>query len=434
MLVAVDNTSSVPEPGIRALPRLSLVAAHTTAPVGAVLSAEIRHDSMSRVTSLLGEDGVPGLIRAIQQLGAVPDIVAIEMQPGQGADQLMVELALLAPHCGEATQVFVIGHHNDISLYRRLKREGAADYLVAPFSPADLIRSIGDHVLSRRESDGAIGAVTLVIGARGGVGATTIAANLAWLGARAGSSLLLDMSVPMSSLPALLGLEPDPDLSRMLYQPFELDNEMLDKITMSTPLSPNLGIASTEGDFGASVDRRGIPNLLNTARKSARTVVTDFPGWLLGPDTLSALARADHLVLVATPDFVAIPRASAILREIRAADGPEPVLVLNQAGQAGRAEQDWSVTEVARALNVSPSAIVTVPAEPKTFAEAEAEGTLVAASAPDSAAAGALRAVFARIAPGDPAAVTPLAAASARGGPLAALRDLPTRLLSPFRK
>ncbi|WP_018391609.1 hypothetical protein [Ancylobacter sp. FA202] len=433
MLVAVDTTSPSPEPGIRALPRLSLVAAHTTAPVGAVLSAAIRHASMSRVTSLLGEDGVPGLIRAIQQLGAVPDIVAIEMQPGQGADQLMAELALLAPHCGEATQVFVIGHHNDISLYRRLKREGAADYLVAPFAAADLIRSIGDHILSRRESDGAIGAVTLVIGARGGVGATSIAANLAWLGARSGSSLLLDMSAPMSSLPGLL-VESIPDLSRMLYQPFELDQEMLDKITMSTPLSPNLGIVSAESDFGASVDRRGIPSLLNTARKSARTVVTDFPAWLLGPDTLSALARADHLVLVATPDFVAIPRASAILREIRAVDGPDPVLVLNQAGQAGRAEQEWSVGEVARALNVSPGTVVTVPAEPKIFADAEAEGSLVAASAPDSAAAGALRALYARIAPGDPAAAPPLATSSARSGPLAALRDLPTRLLSPFRK
>lgn len=433
MLVAVDNTSAMPDPSLRALPRLSLVAAHTTEPVGTVVSAAIRHPSMSRVTSLLGADGVPGLIRAIEELGTVPDIVVIEMQPGEGADQLMAELALLAPHCGEATQVFVVGHHNDISLYRRLKHEGAADYLVAPFTPADLIRSIGDHVLQRRESDGAIGAVTLVIGARGGVGATSIAANLAWLGARSGSSLLLDMSMPMSSLPGLL-VEPIPDLSRMLYQPFELDHEMLDKITMSTPLSPNLGIVSTEGDFGASVDRRGIPSLINTVRKSARTVVTDFPAWLLGPDTLPALARADHMVLVATPDFVAIPRASAILREIRAVDGPDPVLVLNQIGQYGRAEQEWSVADVARALDFSPGAIVTVPAEPKIFAEADAEGTLVVASAPDSAAAGALRSLYARIAPGDPAAAAPLVASSVRGGPLATLRDLPTRLLSPFRK
>ena len=433
MLAAVDPMLSPPVPNVRPLPRLTLVGAFTTEPVGEVMNAAVTHPGMARVSSLIDAKGVSGLIAAIHAHGGPPDVVVIEMQPGQSADQLMAELERLSPYCGEATQVFVIGHHNDIALYRRLKREGAADYLVAPFSSTDLVRSIGDHVLSRRESEGAAGVVTLVIGAGGGVGATSIAANLAWLAARSRSSLFLDMSMPMSSLPGLLGLVPHPELSRMLQQPAELDHEMLDRITLATELSPRLGVAAAENDFSAGMDRRGIPSLVETARKSARSITVDFPGWLLSSDTHATLHKADHLVLVATPDFNTVPRTAAILREIRLADGPQPVLVLNQTGQAERAANDWSVAEVARALDVRPNTIVTIPAEPKIFVEADAEGTLVVIAAPDSASARALHEIYTRIAPDETAASVTNGRATGAGR-LAALRDIPARLLSTLRK
>lgn len=401
MLMAVDRRHEADrdEFGIDPLPRLLLVAAYTTDLVGDLLDRVSRAQCMARVKSVVGSEGVDGLIAAITALGTVPDAVVIEMHRGETADRLMVDLERLAPFCGEATQVFVIGHHNDIALYRRLKQEGAADYLVAPLQPVEVIRTISEHVRARREREGAKGKLTVVVGARGGIGATTIAANLGWLGSHSGSSLLVDLSMPMCSIPGVLAVRPDQDLAQVLYQPGQIDAELLERLTLRTPQAPNLGIICADADFSQRRDLTTLAALAQTARAAARMVVLDMPAWLIGPDTNAILAGADHVVLVTSPDFAGMPRARALIGAMRSAGAPDPILVLNSAGVPGR--KDWTATEVGKALAIEPDAIITIPFDPQLFGAAEAHGSFVAAgSAAASGVVTAIREVRARVTPG----------------------------------
>ena len=87
----------------------------------------------------------------------------------------------LAEVCDEGTQVIALGDINDVELYRSLIGHGVHDYLVKPVSAETVAAAL---TRAERGPNGEpapkIGRLIAVIGARGGVGATTVATNLAW--------------------------------------------------------------------------------------------------------------------------------------------------------------------------------------------------------------------------------------------------------------
>ena len=88
----------------------------------------------------------------------------------------------LAEVCDAGTRVVVIGRHNDVLLYRELIRRGVSDYLIAPVGTIDVVRAICGLFSSPDAKP--VGRVIAVIGAKGGVGASTVAHNIAWAIAR----------------------------------------------------------------------------------------------------------------------------------------------------------------------------------------------------------------------------------------------------------
>ena len=83
-----------------------------------------------------------GITAAIEayRASATPNVVIIESD-GEGAE-LLAGLDSLSDVCDAGTRVIVIGHLNDIVLYREMVRRGVSDYLIAPAGPIDLIRSV----------------------------------------------------------------------------------------------------------------------------------------------------------------------------------------------------------------------------------------------------------------------------------------------------
>jgi len=84
--------------------------------------------------------------------------------------------------CDAGTRVVVIGRLNDVLLYRELIRRGVSDYLIAPVGTIDVVRSVCGLFSSPDAKP--VGRVVAIIGAKGGVGASTIAHNLPWAVAR----------------------------------------------------------------------------------------------------------------------------------------------------------------------------------------------------------------------------------------------------------
>ena len=64
-------------------------------------------------------------------------------------DESQAGLDGLAEVCDAGTKVIVIGHVNDVDLYRDLVRRGVSEYIVAPVETLEIIRSIGELFIDR---------------------------------------------------------------------------------------------------------------------------------------------------------------------------------------------------------------------------------------------------------------------------------------------
>ena len=105
-----------------------------------------------------------------------PDLVIVESLAR--GDEVIEELDALAQVCDPSTKVIVVGAVNDIALYRELIRRGVSEYLVQPKTPLQVIRAIGGLYTDPTATP--VGKVVSFIGAKGGVGASTLAHNVAW--------------------------------------------------------------------------------------------------------------------------------------------------------------------------------------------------------------------------------------------------------------
>src|SRR5258708_22952221 len=96
----------------------------------------------------------------------------------EGRGRILAGLDRLARVCDSGTRVVVIGRVNDVTLYRELVRRGVSDYVIAPVNALDVVRSICG-LFSAPEAK-AVRRIIAIVGAMGGVRASTIAHNVAW--------------------------------------------------------------------------------------------------------------------------------------------------------------------------------------------------------------------------------------------------------------
>jgi len=119
-----------------------------------------------------------GLIAAIEayQNSPTPNVIILESK--NGGEDILGGLDQLAPVCDAATRVIIVGRMNDIALYRELVRRGVSDYLIAPVGALQVVRAVCG--LFSAPDAKPVGRVIAVVGAKGGVGASTLAHNIAF--------------------------------------------------------------------------------------------------------------------------------------------------------------------------------------------------------------------------------------------------------------
>ena len=151
---------------------------------------------LSRATTVVRLGGVASALE-VYSVEPTPALIIVESaQPGP---QLLHDLDRLAETCDAGTKVVVVGASNDIALYRELMRRGVSEYLVAPIEPLQLIGAIGS--LFNDPSAPFVGRTIAFIGARGGVGASTVAHNTAYaLSERmAAETVIVDFDLPFGT-------------------------------------------------------------------------------------------------------------------------------------------------------------------------------------------------------------------------------------------
>jgi pilus assembly protein CpaE len=322
-----------------------------------------------------------GLGTALSMLRDQPSPNVIVLESTEDRDALLAGLDQLAEHCEAGTKVLVIGHVNDVLLYRELTRRGVSEYLIAPIKPLDIIQSISE--LYHAPGADPIGRTIAVIGAKGGVGSSTVAHNLAWAIARelATSTVIVDLDIAFGTAGLDFNQDPSQGVADAVFAPERLDGNLVDRLLAKCGDNLSLLAAAAMLDRTIDLTENALDQLLGLLRASTPSIVLDMP------HTWTSWARrtligADEIVVVAAPELASLRNAKNILDVLKTArpnDG-KPKVVLNLTGMPKRPE--ITPTEFAKALEVELAAVV--PFDAQLFGTAANNGQMVAEVQPGS--------------------------------------------------
>jgi pilus assembly protein CpaE len=302
-----------------------------------------------------------------------PNVVMIETE-SRGAD-ILGGLDSLSEVCDAGTRVVVIARHNDVLLYREMTRRGISDYLISPVGTLDIVRSICG--LFSAPDAKAVGRIIAVIGAKGGVGASTIAHNIGWAIAR---NLLLDTVVADLDLgfgTAGLDYNQDPPqgIADAVFSPDRIDTAFVDRLLSKCTDHLSLLAAPATLDRVYDFSSDAFDSICDSLRATMPCIVLDIPhqwtGW-----TKRTLIAADDILVVAGPDLANLRNAKNLLDLLRAArpNDHRPSYCLNQVGVPKRPE--IKPGDFAKALDAEPVAVI--PFEPQVFGTAANNGQMIA--------------------------------------------------------
>ena len=333
---------------------------------------------MSRATTLVRPGGLAGAVEHYQNQ-PTPSLVVVESQ--DPAPVLLGLLDQLAEVCDAGTKVIVVGRANDIALYRELMKRGVSEYLVPPMKPLQLIQSITN--LYSDPSAPFIGRSIAFVGAKGGVGASTIAHNFGHCLTEfmQTNAVIVDLDLPFGTAGLDFNQDPLQGVADALSQPDRLDPVLLDRMMARCTDRLSLFAAPATLDTDYDIAPEAYEEVASKIRGTAPFIILDLPhvwnGWIR-----KLLLGGDEVIIVATPDLASLRNAKNmfdLVRQTRPNDQP-PRLVLNQVGVPGRPE--IPVKDFGEALAVTPSLVV--PFDAKLFGQAANNGQMVCELAPKS--------------------------------------------------
>lgn len=308
--------------------------------------------------------------------------------------ELLTKLDRLAEHVEEGSKVVIIGAANDIGLFRELMSRGVSEYLVPPLQPLQIIRAIS--ALYVNPDKPFAGKVVSVVGAKGGVGASTIAHNLAWLIAerfRANTTMVdLDLSFGTGALD--FNQEPQQTVAEALLSPDRVDEVFLDRLLMRQTERLMLFCAPATLDREFEIDPEAFETVIDRVRRSAPFVVLDLPH-IWTPWMRQTLLSSDEVIVIATPELASLRNAKNMIDRVKSArphDQP-PIVVLNMTGVAKRPE--IPVKDFGEALGIEPSLVI--PFDPQVFGMAANNGQMLGELAAAAKIAGTLEELAARL-------------------------------------
>jgi pilus assembly protein CpaE len=301
-----------------------------------------------------------------------PNVIMLETEAGH---DILAGLDELATVCDAGTRVVVIGSASDVAPYRELVRRGVNDYVIGPVEVLDVVRSICS-LFSASEAVN-VGRMIAVAGAKGGVGASTVAHNVAWAIARdlALDSVVIDLDLAFGTASLDYNQDPVQGIANAVFSPDRLDTSYMDRLLAKCTdrLSLLAAPATLDQvyDFGADA----FDAIFDTLRMTTPCIVLDVPHqWTAW--TRRALVGADDILIVAEPDLANMRNTKNMMNMLKASrpnDRP-PLYCLNQVGMSKRPEID--VRAFAKTIESQP--IAAIPFDSRMFGTAANNGQMLA--------------------------------------------------------
>tara|TARA_R110001592_G_scaffold135371_4_gene351597 strand:+ start:542 stop:2092 length:1551 start_codon:yes stop_codon:yes gene_type:complete len=363
------------------VPRISIAAFCERPETGALVhnAAGDRRLAKAHIDVELG--GLPAAIERYHD-ATTPNLLIVESgMRGQGLFEQLEELASV---CDPETKVIIIGAANDIALYRELMKRGVSEYLVPPMTPLHLIRSISDLFLDPDQPFA--GKTIAFIGAKGGVGSSTIAHNCAWSLSEGlqTDAVLVDLDLSFGTAGLDFNQDPAQTLGDALNEPDRLDDALLDRLLVRCTERLSLFSAPATLDRDWEFTPSEYEMVLDKVRRQAPFIALDLPHlWL--PWVRDTLLSADQVVVTVTPDLASLRNAKNLFDLIASARPNDelPKVVINMAGMPKRPE--IPVKDFADALGTPPALVL--PFEPQLFGKAANNGQMIHELDPKSKAA-----------------------------------------------
>ncbi|MFF6906027.1 CpaE family protein [Streptomyces sp. NPDC012389] len=295
-------------------------------PAGPVTDSTQLIDTLAR---LAGEalDELPEVVLVHERIGPVPAL------------ELIREVSLRFPSVG----VVMITTDASPHLFADAMDSGARGLVTLPVGYEELANrvqaaaqwstGVRRHLSSANDVfTGPGGTVVTVTGAKGGVGATVTAIQLALAAQASGHTVaLVDMDLQTGDIASFL----DVQFRRSLVD-LALITDISPRVLADAVFSHSTGLALLlapgEGERGEEVSDRSARQIVSALRSRYEIVVIDCGGQMNGANA-AAIEMADTALLVTTPDVVAVRGAKRIVRmwerlQIRKAE--ETVTLVNR--------------------------------------------------------------------------------------------------------
>jgi pilus assembly protein CpaE len=307
-----------------------------------------------------------GIVKAIDYLSEQrsPHLLLVDIS---GIDLPLSKIHTLADVCEPGTNVVAIGDHNDVGLYRDLVEAGVSNYIVKPLTRELLTKALTPKLSNSAEIGTRaalkLGKIVSFIGARGGVGTTTLASNLAWHLANRQSRrvALVDLDLQHGDCALLFNITTAPGLRDALANPLRLDHLLLDRIM--TQHGERLFVLGSEEPLHENVQftASAIDSLFSVLRSQFHYIIVDVPR-IPAPAYRRALEIADRRIIVVDQTMRAMRDAVRLTKmfgdnEIPGAERSAEhrnIFIVNRVGE----HHALSLKDVNNVLQVQPTSMI----------------------------------------------------------------------------
>ena len=279
----------------------------------AAVAAMAKDWRFARVTIRAIEGDVDSAVSNFAQEGST-ELVIIQTEDIN--DSFTERLGALSEHCDEDTAAIIIGPVNDVYLYRRLIEMGVSDYLVKPVTPEILTDVIAKALIERL----GVSESTLMafIGAKGGVGTSTVAQLSAWCAAEKMSqkTILLDAAGGWSPISVGTGFDPSATLFEVARAVEAQNEDALERVFFEATDRLNVLATGSDAMLDPSVSGAQYEAILDNLMAKYPVAIVD----LSGADNAvkkAVLSRAHDIILVSEPTVSSLRFSRSLLKEYR---------------------------------------------------------------------------------------------------------------------
>ena len=273
-----------------------------------------------------------------------PDVIVIAVEePEIRALQTIEALSDMLP----STAIIGYSTIRDPEAMRKAMLAGVSDFLAAPVKDEDLANSIytvlaqqerkRQRIAGEDDEPVAAGSVITVFGAKGGIGKTTIATNVATslVQKTNQSAVLIDLDTRFGDVGILMDIPVERSIADLAVEEDSITSEMVQDCLYEHNSGVHILPAPVRPTDWRNVHAGHIEKIVSTLTQSYDYVVLDTPG-TFNDIVARALELASSLVLVATVDMASLKDTLLAIDMLRSWNFPQEKikLVINATNEA----------------------------------------------------------------------------------------------------